>query len=298
MSKLTSYSPLRYPGGKGKMASFLEKTILLNSLEDSTLVEIYAGGAGASLNLLVNGVCKKLILNDFDPHIYAFWKVLFFETDDFLRKINDTIVSIKNWHEQKEIYTSHNNYSDLDVAFSTFYLNRTNRSGILAKAGPIGGYDQKGNYKLDVRFNKLELNKRIGTIAKFSDKVEIHNKDGIELVKELYGTKKEKYFIFLDPPYYNQGKNLYLNFYNNDDHLKLARILKLYNNQNWLLTYDNCLEIKEMYKRFRSSDINMTYTLQDKKQAKEIMIVSDSLHLPKTMKLGSNNMSLSLSITE
>lgn len=298
MSKLTSYSPLRYPGGKGKMAAFLEKTILLNCLEDCTLVEIYAGGAGASLKLLLEGVCKKLILNDYDPHIYAFWKVLFYQTNELLEKIDKTKVSIENWHEQKQIYNSYDEYSDVEVAFSTFYLNRTNRSGILAKAGPIGGYDQKGNYKLDVRFNKHELTRRIKAIAKFRDNVEIFNSDGIELVKKLYSIGKEKYFIFLDPPYYHQGKNLYLNFYKKEDHLKLASILELYSDQDWLLTYDNCLEIKEMYKKFRSSDINMTYTLQDKKQAKEIMIVSDSLHLPKTLRLGSNNMSLSLSVPE
>lgn len=298
MSKFTSFSPLRYPGGKGKMASFLEKTILLNSLEGCTFVELFAGGAGASIKLLIDGLCKKLILNDYDRHIFAFWNALFFKTDELLAKIQNTKVSIDIWHEQKRIYESHENHTEVDVAFSTFFLNRTNRSGILAKAGPIGGYDQKGNYKLDVRFNKQELTKRIETIAKFNDKVEILNKDGIELVAELYGVKKEKYFIFLDPPYYNQGKNLYLNFYNNEDHLKLASILERYNDRDWLLTYDNCPEIKEMYKKFRSTDIDMTYTLQDKKQAKEIMIVSNALHLPKTMKLGSNNMSLSLSIAK
>lgn len=295
MSKSTSYSPLRYPGGKGKMATFLEKTILLNNLEDYTLVEIYAGGAGASLKLLVEGVCKKLILNDYDPHIYAFWKVLFYQTDELLKRIKDTKVSIENWHIQKQVYTSHENYSDVEVAFSTFYLNRTKRSGILAKAGPIGGYDQKGNYKLNVRYNKQELTRRIESIAKFRDKVRIFNRDGIELVKELYSTIKEKYFIFLDPPYYNQGKNLYLNFYNNEDHLKLASILELYNNEDWLLTYDNCLEIKEIYKKFRSSDISMTYTLQDKKQAKEILH-QNSLQMSKTVNSGSNIMHLLLNL--
>jgi DNA adenine methylase len=114
-------------------------------------------------------------------------------------------------------------------------------------------------------------------------------------VKELYSTIKEKYFIFLDPPYYNQGKNLYLNFYNNKDHFKWASILELYNNEDWLLTYDNCLEIKEIYKKFRSSDISMTYTLQDKKQAKEILH-QNSLQMSKTVNSGSNIMHLLLNL--
>ena len=140
-------SPLRYPGGKSKISFFMEDIILLNNLEGCTLYELYAGGAGASLNLLLSRICNKIVLNDLDFHIYAFWYCILNHTEEFIKLINNTEVNIGNWLIQKEIYRDFKEHDILNVGFSTFFLNRSNRSGILYKAGPIGGREQTGKYK-------------------------------------------------------------------------------------------------------------------------------------------------------
>ena len=168
-------SPLRYPGGKAKISSFIEDIILLNNLEGCTFYELYAGGAGASLHILLKGLCKNIIINDLDYHIYAFWYSILNNTEDVLKRIRNIEVNLKNWHIQNQIYENYTDYDILDVAFSTFFLNRTNRSGILHRAGPIGGKNQSGNYKLDVRFNKSALANRIEKIAQNKDKILLFN---------------------------------------------------------------------------------------------------------------------------
>lgn len=286
-------TPLRYPGGKSRISNFLEDIILLNNLEGCNLYELYAGGAGASINLLFSGLCKKVILNDLDMHIYSFWWAVIYDTESLIKMIYDSNVTIENWIAQKHIYDNYSEYSTLEIGFSTFFLNRTNRSGILYKAGPIGGMNQTGNYKMDVRFNKVELISRITRIAQFRDSLEIHNKESVTFLKYIIKRKKKK-LIFLDPPYYNQGENLYLNFYKDKDHQNLARLLEKNQETNWLLTYDNCDRIKELYQNTRKSYFPMSYTLQTKKKDKEIMMISNSLYLPKQLKIGKQSTQLNL----
>lgn len=286
-------SPLRYPGGKSRISNFLEDIILINNLEGCTLYELYAGGAGASLNVLFSGLVKKIVLNDLDYHIYAFWDSILNETEEFIKMVNKTKVSIGAWKKQKEIYENFERYSEIEVGFSTFFLNRSNRSGILYRAGPIGGFDQTGNYKIDVRFNKLNLISRIENIAEKRDQIKIYNRKSTPFLKYIFN-RKNKQLIFLDPPYYNQGENLYLNFYNDKNHSELAKLLKTNRNKNWILTYDNVKRINELYKPLRRTLLPMTYTLQDKKVSKEIMMFSDNVFLPKKMKIGSKSMNLNL----
>ncbi len=300
MSKITGntnkfISPLRYPGGKSRISNFLEDLILINNLEGCTLYELYAGGAGASLNVLFSGLVKKIILNDLDFHIYAFWDSILNETEEFIKKINKTKISVDVWKKQKEIYDNFEKYSKIEVGFSTFFLNRSNRSGILYRAGPIGGFDQSGNYKIDVRFNKLNLISRIENIAEKKDQIKIYNRKSIPFLKYIFN-RKNKQLIFLDPPYYNQGENLYLNFYNDKNHSELAKLLKTNKNKNWILTYDNVERINDLYKPLRKTLLPMTYTLQDKKVSKEIMMFSDNVYLPKKLRLGSKSMNLNLSV--
>ncbi len=286
-------SPLRYPGGKSRIATFVEDLINLNNLEDCTIYELYAGGAGASLSALFSGVCQNIVLNDLDYHIYAFWSSILNHTERFIRMIERTPVDIENWNVQKEIYTNFSDHELLEVGFSTFYLNRCNRSGIL-QAGPIGGKDQSGNYKIDVRFNKRELTRRIESIAQKRDRIEIRNDESIELLDEIFSTTNNSKFLFLDPPYYVQGENLYYNFYSDQNHVKLSNLLKENINANWILTYDNCYRIRELYSDFKTAFLPMTYTLQEKKKAKEVMIFSNNLQLPKSLRIGKNSKKLKL----
>lgn len=285
-------SPLRYPGGKSKISSYLEDLILLNNLEGCTFYELYAGGAGAALNLLFSGVVEKIVLNDLDLHIYNFWLSVLNQTDDFIRLINTTKVDIDTWDKQKAIYIDHENHTPLEVGFSAFFLNRCNRSGILYKAGPIGGRDQTGNYKIDVRFNKIELCRRIEKIATLKKQIQVTNQESITLLKSIFSQQKEKRFVFLDPPYYDQGENLYLSFYKDSDHVNLRDLLKEHNDEMWFLTYDNSPRIIELYASFIQSDLPMTYTLQAKKKSKEVMMFSKALYLPKMMRLGSKSVPL------
>jgi len=278
-------SPLRYPGGKARISQFMEDIILLNNLEGCNLYELYAGGAGASLNLLFSGLVNKIILNDLDFHLYSFWYSIVNHSEEFNKLIRDTDINIEAWDTQKRVYDNPDAYSIIDVGFSTFFLNRTNRSGILYKAGPIGGREQKGNYKIDVRFNKTELEQRVNAIANRKDDIEIHNKESLTFIKYIF-KKKDKKLLFLDPPYYNQGENLYLNFYDDKDHLDLSKTLAKNKDQNWFLTYDNCPRIQELYDNFRKSFLPMSYTLQNKRKSNEIMMFSDRLFLPKQLRMG------------
>ena len=287
-------SPLRYPGGKSKISSFMEDIILLNNIEGCTLYELYAGGAGASLNILFSGLCSRIVLNDLDYHIYAFWYSILNRTEEFLKLTHDTEINIENWDIQKRIYNDFREYDILDVGFSTFFLNRSNRSGILYKAGPIGGRNQSGNYKIDVRFNKKDLIKRIEKIAGLKDKIEIHNVESLEFLATIFSFRNTNKFVFLDPPYYVQGEHLYLSCYNDADHVGLCDTLTSNKNESWLLTYDNCDRINELYCNFRRSHLPMSYTLQSKRKSEEVMIFSDNLYLPKQLKVGSKSVSFNL----
>ncbi|NRA50637.1 MAG: DNA adenine methylase [Phaeodactylibacter sp.] len=287
-------TPLRYPGGKARVAPFIEDILLLNNLEGCTLYELYAGGAGASINLLFSGMCERIVLNDLDYHIYAFWDSVLRDTEAFVRRVHDTPIDVATWRIQKHIYDNYKDFDLLDVAFSTFFLNRSNRSGILYKAGPIGGLEQNGNYKIDVRFNKDALIRRIERIAQKSKYIEIHNLESKTFLKNIFGDTKGDIFVFLDPPYYVQGENLYMSFYTDEDHVDLCRTLTEHRSANWLLTYDNCPRINELYTSFRRSYLPMSYTLQRKRSSKEVAIFSDELYLPQTLRMGKKSLNFSL----
>jgi DNA adenine methylase len=277
---LKTSSPLRYPGGKANLSDFLRSIITRNNIENGVYFELYAGGAGAALELLFSGIIDKIVLNDADYHIYAFWHSILNETDAFIALINETNIDLDAWFLQREIYGNPDNHSILEVGFSTFFLNRTNRSGILPKAGPIGGFGQDGKYKIDARFNKLDLIKRIRKIHSFRDKIEIHNEDTLSFIAQnLDRFADNNSFIYLDPPYYNKGKSLYLNFYTHDDHEKLRDLLSQIRRFNWIVSYDDVAPIKELYNGFRTSLIDLNYSLQNKRKTTEFCIYSDNIEL-------------------
>lgn len=271
-------SPLRYPGGKSQLSKKILKIIQDNNLIGGTYIEPYAGGSGAALYLLLNKYVNEIYINDFDYCIYAFWHSILNETDRFSKKIIDTPITIEQWKIQKSIYLGYNKHSIFEVGFSTFFLNRTNRSGII-KGGIIGGKKQDSEYKLDCRFNKPGLINRIEKIAKYKDKIFLSNLDAINFLDININKFPLNTLIFLDPPYYLKGQKLYTNFYEHNDHVILSKFITGKLKKNWIITYDNHDEIKKLYADFPQITFDINYTVAIKSKAKEIMIYNPALSI-------------------
>lgn len=273
-------SPLRYPGGKAKFSPLIASAIECNNLNNGHYLELYAGGAAVSLYLLFNNYVDHVYINDSDPAIYDFWVCVTQKTDELLKLINDTPVNMDEWFYWHSILRGEREASQLERGFSTFFMNRTNRSGIL-KGGVIGGKKQVGSYTLDARFNKDKLKKRIIDIAEKSDRITVYCEDALNLLKTFSKRNLKKLLIYLDPPYYIKGQGLYRNYYEHDDHVAIASALQNKNSKlNWIVSYDNVAQIKEMYKYSKNFQYNLSYTAQVKYVGSEVMFFSESLNIP------------------
>jgi DNA adenine methylase len=276
----TTNTPLRYPGGKSSLSSFLAQIVELNDIQGGTYVEPYAGGGGAALNLLYQGTVNHIVINDFDSTIYAFWVSVLNETDEFAFRISSVPLTIEEWHHQKDILKTHYRQNLFDVGFAAFYLNRCNRSGIL-KAGPIGGQHQTGPYKIDARFNRENLIKKIRRIELYKERISVYNLDAIDLIQEVVPSIDGSKLVYLDPPYYKKGPQLYLNAYEHDDHENLAWVLgKTSRSDCWVLTYDDTQEIRALYQDSIALTYTLNYSAAHSKQGRELLISPPWLMLP------------------
>jgi DNA adenine methylase len=276
-------SPLRYPGGKAILSEFLADVIKLNGLQDGAYVEPYAGGAGAAFNLLFGEHVQRIVLNDADPCIFAFWKAVLNRKDELIRRIKETPVTIDEWKRQRDIYRNQARHSRINVAFASFYLNRCNRSGIMVNGGPIGGFDQSGKWKLDARYNRNELIRRIEKIHLYRDRIEIHNLDAIDFLANVVVQSEEirNTLVYLDPPYFLKGRELYLNHYQPDDHAQLAAFIKR-QGFRWVMSYDDISEIRSLYEDCNTTPFLIDYSAHSRKQGKELLVYMDDLVLPYT----------------
>lgn len=270
------YSPLRYPGGKNKLAKFIAQVCVDNNISGH-YVEPYAGGASVALHLLIEGKVKKITINDYDRSIYAFWHSVLNKTDQLCNLIQNTKVNMKTWKKMKEVQKNKKNADLLELGFSTFFLNRTNRSGII-NAGVIGGFDQKGEYKMDCRFNKEDLIRRIRLIAKHKKNIKLYKKDALKLIEKIKKDSNNKNTIFyFDPPYYLKGPGLYKNSYNDDDHKEVAREIEKIATIRWIVSYDNTSRIKELYQFAKNSfEFDLTHTAFVSRKGKEIIFLDPS----------------------
>jgi len=276
-------TPLRYPGGKGKLTNFVKQIIVDNDLLDGHYVEPFAGGAGIALALLFQEYMIHIHINDLNKSVYSFWYSVINETDELCRLITDTPVTIEEWQRQRAIQSCSNSVPLLELGFSTFFLNRTNRSGII-KAGVIGGIGQAGEWKIDARYNKKDLISRIVMMANYRSKVSIYNQDASDFLLNVVPGLPDKTLIYLDPPYYIKGKDLYENHFNHNDHESLAKIVTESIRQHWLVSYDFVPQISEMYKNFRQLDYLLNYSAADRYKGSELMVFDDTLLIPDVVK--------------
>jgi DNA adenine methylase len=271
-------TPLRYPGGKGKLANFMKLVFLENNLLDAPYVEPYAGGAGIALALLFDEFASHIHINDLNQSIFAFWHSVLNETDALCRLIHDTPATMREWENQQAIQQHADQVATLELGFSTFFLNRTNRSGILT-GGVIGGKNQDGPYKLDARLNRDNLESRIQRIARFRDRISIYNMDAAQFIRTILLGISHNALVYLDPPYYMKGQGLYENYYEHNDHLEIARLAAQIP-QHWIVSYDNALQIQSMYSVNRQITYNLSYSAGDRYSGSEVMFFSDGVVIP------------------
>lgn len=273
---------MRYPGGKAVLTDFLAETLAANRLYDGTYVEPFAGGAGAALNLLYGEYVQQIILNDLDPCVYAIWNAIMKQKNRLIDMIAETPVSIEEWRLQRDIYLHQKSHSRIKVAFASFFLNRCNRSGIIVKAGPIGGKNQSGKWKINARYNKDDLIKKIEKIHMFKDRIKFYNMDAISFLKNVIVKKAilQKTLVYLDPPYYCKGSQLYLNHFESKDHLKLSKYILNQTDYLWLMTYDDVPDIRNLYQNCHCVPFHLSYSVQEHKRGNELLIYNPELKIP------------------
>jgi DNA adenine methylase len=271
-------SPLRYPGGKAPLAGLLRQIIALNRLGDRVLAEPFAGGAGASLTLLYGEDICGILINDADEAIFNLWWCLIYRSEQFRQLLIKTRISLPEWYRQRAIYRSRNRESRLKRGFAAFYLNRCNRSGIIVDGGPIGGIEQTGTWLINARFNKAELLRRCDKIAEYRDRIRVSGFDGLALMDNL---DPKQTFYFLDPPYFEKGRMLYLNSLSPQYHRDLSERLRSMDETPWVLTYDDCPEIRSLYSGWANiRPFGLRYVAAERKTGREILITPRWMQVP------------------
>jgi DNA adenine methylase len=271
------FSPLRYPGGKSALFPLLCETVRLNGAGGGTYVEPYAGGGGVALGLLLTEQVERVVVNDLDPAIYAFWTAVTMNSEKFLKRLQSVELSVSEWNRQHEIYRRADSDDIFELGFATFYLNPTNRSGVM-NGGVIGGQQQTGNYKIDARFNRKSLSERCRLIALYASRIVVLNHDGVDVIEQY--SRAPKSLIYADPPYYEKGSQLYLNAFDDEAHGRLALTLNEITTTPWVLTYDPRPEIKALYAERRQFTIDVGYSVRSARRESELLIASDSTRLP------------------
>ena len=274
-----NYSPLRYPGGKSKIAPLMQTIINGLALSKVTYIEPFAGGAGVALNLLLEGHVNQIVINDYDKAIYSFWRALIECPESLIDMVKTVPLTVGEWRHQKEIYTTENRKYSIELGFAAFYLNRTNRSGIL-NAGPIGGYNQTGAYGIDARFCRETLIQRIEHIAQYRRRIKVYNKDIRSFIDKVIPKYQQNGFVYFDPPYYVNGQRLYKNSFSTADHAEIAQ--KIINGVQcpWVITYDDVPELRSIYGDFLQKRYYLNYSAANKGIGSELIIFKEPKLLP------------------
>ncbi|WP_218682078.1 DNA adenine methylase [Microbacterium sp. BF1] len=269
-------SPLRYPGGKSSLSAFLARAIELSGTQRPTYVEPFAGGAGAAVTLLLQDRVESVVINDLDPAVHAFWRSATDNGAAFAKKVEEVPLDLAEWRRQKGIYAlgQTSSVDSFDLGFAFFYLNRTNRSGVL-NAGVIGGQKQDGRYLIDARFNRERLANRIRSIGRLKDRITVTADDGRTVIEKY--AQLPNSFLYVDPPYVQMGGSLYLNAFSEADHAFLATCLNRNATSNWILTYDDVSLIQELYEARYQERFELIYSARNAGRATELMIVSDAI---------------------
>ena len=291
------YSPLRYPGGKGKLAEFMYYMIDQLGHRGGTYIEPFAGGAGIAIELLLRGIVSRIVINDYDKGIWSFWKAVLTETDRFIAELAVVPLTMEEWNRQRDICLMRNDKYSFELGFAIFYMNRTNRSGII-KGGVIGGMDQRGLWKMDARFNREALIRRIRNISERKADIKLYNKDINSFITRYIPMYEENAFVYFDPPYFKKGKQIYMNYFQFEDHVRIEKSISDHVECDWIITYDDAPEIKDIYRAYSMCLYDLNYSVSSKCKASELMIFKEGMEIPNNEKLQKQRIKINIRLYE
>lgn len=272
-------SPLRYPGGKSKLTGYVKRIFEDNHLIGGHYAEPYAGGASVALGLLFDEYAATIHINDLDRSIHAFWRAVLDYTDELCGLIHNAKLTPTFWRRQRAIQEDAS-ASILERGFSTFYLNRTNRSGIIT-GGMIGGTEQSGTWTLDARYNADNLVARVQRIARYGNRIRLTRLDASTFLHSRIPLLPERSLVYLDPPYYVKGRHrLYSNYYEPCDHALIANLVAGLE-RPWIVSYDDAPEIRALYQPHHRLTYALDYTASERYKGAEVMFFCFGLAIPK-----------------
>lgn len=253
-------SPLRYPGGKSKMIDSIYHRLQYDMMD--TFIEVFAGGASLGLSLLDAGKIKRLVLNDYDPHVFAFWHTALTNHTYLTDRIMAGLPTMDDFWSAKEVCARQVAAPEEEQAWAFFLLNRTCFSGIVM-ANPIGGRGGTDE-QLRARWNPKTLCKRLDRVAEMAPLIDLRQMDCVELL-EAYGYWYKDATLFVDPPYVDKGAALYPTAFTEDDHRRLAWMIESLHTgmpgPDIIITYDDCPLVRELYPLAQVEPITRWYSI-------------------------------------
>lgn len=257
---------LRYPGGK-----FYGKKHILPfcRIKHNIYIEPFVGGASIFLS---KEPAKINWVNDNDSELINFYKIIQNENtrNEFLNLIKNEVANKVRHKEILNMKTKNR----VEKAFKYFYLNRTSFSGIMHK--PRWGYLIGSSVTPD-RWKSI-----VEPVARKLENVKITNLDFRELFKQIKDNTST--LLYLDPPYFKASKAIYKNEFSKKDHIDLLKLL-MNTKAKFILSYENCKEIKEMYSWAKIKEVTWKYFIsEDRRQVgTELIITNFSLEEQKVL---------------
>lgn len=271
-------SPLRYPGGKAKLFPYFSALLKQNGFSLNHYCEPYAGGAGLALKLVSCGLVDHAFLNDIDEAVWAFWTSALHHNEELCHLVRSARLDLDEWHRQREVWRDKDTSNVLALGFATFYLNRTNRSGIIEGAGPVGGYSQTGAWRLDARFDREKQEHSIRALAPFRSRITVSQLDALDFLEISLANSDA--VTYLDPPYYVKGSKLYRNAYVHSDHEMVRDVVARYRDGRWVVSYDAVEPILKLYSSFEPTFYSLSYSAGPVGTGREVIYLSDALCEP------------------
>jgi DNA adenine methylase len=290
-------SPLRYPGGKARMAPWLTDTFeaLLWPMDVEIWLEPFGGGAGAALTALASGRVPEAWIVEANPALAAFWTTVMNDGPAMADRVERTVPTLGMFQDSRQTVAAALDGERIDtfkLGLAAFILNRCSRSGmILPSVGPIGGKAQTGLHTVAARFNAAALADRIRTVHALGDRFKVFAGDGISFLEDLPASGvQDEVFCFVDPPYIGVGNDLYAIGMDDDLHQRLANALNRLT-APWLLTYDAHPQIPQLYPDSQVLEFDIPHTAGSSRVGTEYLVLGPGMGAPETNPLGKGSVS-------